>query len=101
MSFTTFVVSHTLSVLLAVASAPKILGEASATKNAEHPGVSVGLYLFVVGAGEGLGVVGFVIGLFWWPMELVAASGVVLLMIGVVGAHRRAGESMSDLMRTR
>src|ERR1700727_3015549 len=51
-----------------------------APKNAEHPGGSVGLYLFVVGAGEGLGVVGFVIGLFWWPMELVAASGVVLLM---------------------
>lgn len=98
MSFATLVVSLTLSVLLAVASAPKLLGEASATKNAALLGVSVGLYLFVVGAGEGLGVVGLVVGLFWWPMEIVAASGVVLLMTGVVGAHRRAGDPMSEAL---
>jgi hypothetical protein len=98
MSSVTIVVSLVLSVLLAVASAPKLLGEASATKNAERLGVSVGLYLFVVGAGEGLAVVGLVVGLFWWPMEIVAASGVVLLMMGVVGAHRRAGEPMSEAL---
>jgi hypothetical protein len=31
-------------------------------------------------------------------MEVVAASGVVLLMIGVLGAHRRAGEPMSEAL---
>jgi hypothetical protein len=98
MSVATSVVSLSLSVLLAVASAPKLLGEASATKNAEHLGVSVTLYLFVASAGEGLVVVGLVIGLYWWPIEIVAASGVVLLMIGVVRAHRRAGEPMSEAL---
>jgi hypothetical protein len=98
MSVTTIVASQVLSVLLAVASAPKLLGEASATKNAEHLGVSVGFYLFVVGAGQGLVVVGLVIGLFWWPMEIVAASSVVLLMIGVLSTHRRAGEPMSEAL---
>lgn len=98
MSFATIVVSLILSVLLAVASAPQLLGQASATKNAEHLGVSVGLYLFAVGAGEGLVVMGLVVGLFWWPMEIMGASGAVVLMIGVVGAHRRAGEPMSEAL---
>ena len=95
MSSVTIVVSLVLSVLLAVASAPKLLGEASATKNAERLGVSVGLYLFVVGAGEGLAVVGLVVGLFWWPMEIVAAGSAALLVIGAVCTHRHSDEPMS------
>jgi hypothetical protein len=47
MSVATIVVSLVLTVLLAAASAPKPLGSASATKNAEHLGVSVGLYLLL------------------------------------------------------
>lgn len=94
----TIVVSLVLSVLLSTASAPQLLDAASATKNAEHLGVSGGLYLCVVGACKGLAVVGLIVGLFWWPMEIAAASGVTLLMIAAVGAHRRAGEPMSKAL---
>jgi hypothetical protein len=64
----------------------------STTKNAELLGVSTGLYPFVVGACRGLAIVGLFVGLIWWPMEIVAASGVALLMIAAMDAHRRAGE---------
>jgi hypothetical protein len=57
MSATTIVVSLVLTALLAAGSAPKLLSPASATKNAEHLGVSTGLYLFAVGACEAIAVV--------------------------------------------
>jgi hypothetical protein len=87
-----------VTALLATASAPQLLDPVSATKNGEHLGVSTGLYLFVVGACRGLAVVGLFVGLFWWPMEIVAASGVALLMIAALDAHRRAGEPMSKAL---
>jgi hypothetical protein len=98
MSAATIVASLVLTVLLAAASAPKLLDPVSARKKAERLGVSTGLYLDIVGACQGLPVVGLIVGLFWWPLEIVAASGVALLMIAVVGAHRRAGEPMSKAL---
>jgi DoxX-like family len=98
MSAATIVASLALTVLLAAASAPKLLDPVSARKNAERLGVSTGLYLYIVGACQGLAVVGLIVGLFWWPLEIVAASGVGLLMIAVVGDHRRAGEPMSKAL---
>jgi hypothetical protein len=97
MSAATIVTSLVLAVLLA-ASTPKLLDAVSATKDLEHLGVYTGLYLFAVGACRGLAVVGLVVGLFWWPMEIVAASGVVLLMITAVGTHRHSGETTSKTL---
>jgi hypothetical protein len=85
------VVSLVLTVLLATASAPQLLDKAFATNSAEHQGVSRGLHLFVVGACNGLALVGLIVGLFWWPMEIVAASGVALLMIAAVLCRRCSG----------
>src|SRR6202044_2522685 len=98
MSVTTLIVSLILFALQAAASAPKLLSPASATKNAEQLGVSTGLYLFAVGVCKGVAVVGIVIGLFWRPMEIVAAGGVALLMIGAVATHWPSGEPMSKAL---
>lgn len=65
MSIATIVVSLVLTVLVATASAPHLLGSASATKYAEHLGVPAGLYLFVVGVCEAVVVVGLIVGLYW------------------------------------
>jgi DoxX-like family len=92
MSDFTVVASLFLTVVLAVATAPNLLGSASTSKNAEHLGVSTGFYVSLVSSCEGLVVLGIVIGLYWWPVEIVAASAVAVLMIAAVAAHRRAGE---------
>jgi hypothetical protein len=92
MSVSTSVASLVLTVLLALVSAPKLLDAVPAAKNSKRLGVSTGLYLFAVGACEGLAVFGLIVGLFWQPMEIAAASLVALLMITAAGAHRRAGE---------
>jgi hypothetical protein len=94
----TSVASLVLTVFLALASAPKLLDPVSVAKNAKHLGVSTGLYLFVVGACKGLAAFGLIVGLFWHPMEITAASLVALLMFAVAGAHRRAGEPMKEAL---
>jgi hypothetical protein len=98
MSVSASVASQALTVLLALASAPMLLDPVSATKNAKHLGVSTGLYLFAIGACEGLAVFGLIVGLFWQPMEIAAASLVALLMITAARAHRRAGEPMTKAL---
>jgi hypothetical protein len=91
MSAATIFASLVLAVLLAVASTLMLLDPVSVTKNAEHLGAARGLYLYVVGACRGLAIMGLIVGLYWWPMEIVAASGDVLLMIAAVGSHRHSG----------
>jgi hypothetical protein len=44
--------------------------------------------------------VGLIVGLIWWPMEIVAASGVVLLIIAAMGSHRNSGQSPSKALPT-
>jgi len=92
------VASLCLTVVLAAATVPNLLGSAFATKNAERLGISTGLYLFGVGASRGLAIVGVVVGLFWWPIGVVAAGAVALLMIAAVGAHWRTGEPVSKAL---
>jgi hypothetical protein len=82
----TVVASLVLAVLLAAAFRPELLDPESAAKKAAHLGVSKGLYLLAVGACRGLVLVGLIVGLFWWPMEIVAASGVILLMVFAVAS---------------
>jgi hypothetical protein len=92
MSAATIVASLVLIALLAAAPTSKLLDPVSARKNAEHLGVSTGVYLFVVSACEGLTLVGLIFGLFCWTWEIVAASGVALLVIAALVGHRHSGE---------
>jgi uncharacterized membrane protein YphA (DoxX/SURF4 family) len=45
--------------------------------------------LWLLAAAEIAGGIGLVIGLFWWPIGIAAAVGVILYFIGAVGAHLR------------
>jgi hypothetical protein len=65
MSVVTSVEALVLTVLLALAAGPKLLDPVSATKNAKHLGISTGLYLFGVGACEGLAVLWLIAGFVW------------------------------------
>jgi hypothetical protein len=41
------------------------------------------------GTAEAAGAAGLVAGLFWWPIGVAAAIGVVLYFVGAVGSHLR------------
>lgn len=45
--------------------------------------------LWLLAAAEVAGTVGLVAGLFWWPVGVAAAIGVVLYFLGAIGAHLR------------
>jgi uncharacterized membrane protein YphA (DoxX/SURF4 family) len=45
--------------------------------------------LWLLAAAEIAGGIGLVLGLFWWPIGIAAAVGVVLYFAGAVGAHLR------------
>jgi len=86
-----------LSVLLGVAclvpataklrSHPKMLASAS------HFGIPWARYR-LVGFAEIAAATGVLIGLFWAALGLAAASGMALLLVGALAAHRRAGDGL-------
>lgn len=45
--------------------------------------------LWLLASAEIAGAAGIVVGLFWWPIGIAAAIGVVLYFVGAVGAHLR------------
>ncbi|GAA3826511.1 DoxX family protein [Streptomyces phyllanthi] len=91
-----YVTAAVLSVLLALGSlaagAPKALlkGDVPAALQS-HMGLSAGFVRFI-GLAEAAAAVGLVIGLFWQPLGIAAATGLVITMIGAVGFHAKAGD---------
>jgi hypothetical protein len=45
--------------------------------------------VWLLAATEIAGGVGLVLGLFWWPIGIAAAIGVILYFVGAVGSHLR------------
>jgi uncharacterized membrane protein YphA (DoxX/SURF4 family) len=45
--------------------------------------------VWLLAVAEIAGGVGLVVGLFWWPIGIAAAIGVILYFIGAVGSHVR------------
>jgi uncharacterized membrane protein YphA (DoxX/SURF4 family) len=45
--------------------------------------------VWLLAAAELAGGVGLVLGLFWWPIGIAAAIGVILYFVGAVGSHLR------------
>ncbi|MGW8380646.1 DoxX family protein [Streptomyces sp. ODS28] len=84
-----------LSVLLATTmlgpGVTKVLKRPQATEGAEHLGYSVSAFQ-AIGALEVAAAAGLVIGLFWTPLGIAAAAGLVLLLGGAVFSHRRVGD---------
>ncbi|WP_217576719.1 DoxX family protein [Streptomyces sp. GbtcB7] len=88
-----FITAAVLAVLLALvylaAGAPKAAGQTKTTEQADHLGVSPGLYR-AIGVLEVLGAAGVVIGLWLAWLGVAAGTGLVLLMIGAAAVHARA-----------
>jgi DoxX-like family len=93
MAVATIVASLIAAAVLAGSSATKLFGTKFSKDTAAHLGYSLSLNR-VVGVCEAAAVVGLIAGLFWRPLAIAAAGGVVLLTIGALGFHRRAGDSL-------
>jgi hypothetical protein len=48
--------------------------------------------VWLLAAAEIAGAAGLVAGLFWWPLGIAAAAGVIAYFAGAVGSHLRVGD---------
>jgi uncharacterized membrane protein YphA (DoxX/SURF4 family) len=82
------VVSSLLAAVLLVSARGKLVRDPSQLKTMEHVGFPEDR-LWLLASAEAAGAVGLVIGLFWWPLGIAAAGGIIAYFIGATGAHLR------------
>lgn len=87
------VVSIALAMLFGAAGIVNAFYLAAARKEGQHLRISSGLTRFV-GMCQLAGAVGLLGGLYWRPLGIAAASGLMLLMAGAVISHRRVRDSV-------
>ena len=89
-----------LSLLLAAAcllpGSAKLLGHPKMQKSAAHFGIPWHHYR-LIGVAELAAAAGVLAGLWWHPLGVAAASGMILLLIGALITHRRALDSAKEM----
>lgn len=95
MFIVTIVLAVLLSLAFGMAGVQKVTGAKSMIDSADHLKMSHGLYK-VIGGLEILAVIGLLVGLAVWPLGVAAGAGLVLLMIGAVISHIRAGDKIAQ-----
>jgi hypothetical protein len=85
----TAVLSVALAAVLALTAYRKVNPDKDSMALRDRLGVPPRVWT-AVGVPEALAAVGLVIGLWWPPLGVAAAAGVVLVMAGAVGLHLRA-----------
>lgn len=83
-----------LVAVLASVAVPKLTGQAQMRERMAHLGVSAGLTR-LLGMLEIAAIVGLLAGLFWMPLGVAAAIGLVLQMIGAAVFHARAKDPVA------
>ena len=95
-----FIATYVLTAVLAVVLLLSAYGKL--THNAVQTAIIVGVgfpeqHIWMLALCELAGALGIVIGLFWWPIGIAAAIGVVLDFVAAVGAQVAPGNSTSGL----
>jgi len=88
-------VSILLIVVYLIPAAAKLAGHPKMRHAADHFGIDWPRYR-LIGVAEVAAAAGVLIGLFWRPAGLLAATGMVLLLIGALIAHRRTHDSVRE-----
>lgn len=88
-----------LSLLFAAAclvpGTAKVLGHPRMRKAAAHFRIPWRGYR-LIGAAELAAAAGALIGLWWHPLGVAAAAGMILLLTGALIAHRKAGDAAKE-----
>ena len=91
----------TISLLLAAAcllpAVGKLTGQPRMRKSAAHFGISWSRYR-LIGVAELAAAAGILIGLWWHPLGVAAAAGMALLLLGAIVTHRKAADSVKDMV---
>jgi uncharacterized membrane protein YphA (DoxX/SURF4 family) len=82
------VLSSILALALVVSGRGKLVRDPQVMKVMTKVGVPDDK-LWLLATAEIAGAVGIVVGLFWWPIGVAAAAGVVLYFVAAVGSHLR------------
>lgn len=93
MFIATLVLALLLAAVFAMAGASKLAGVQKMRDGAAHLGFSFPAYQRI-GALEVAGAAGLLIGLWFAPLGIAAAAGLVLLMIGAAYFHLKAKDSL-------
>jgi uncharacterized membrane protein YphA (DoxX/SURF4 family) len=88
MFLATAIVSALLAAVLLVSARGKLVHDPAQMKTMARVGFPEDKLWLLAGA-ETAGAVGLVIGLFWWPLGVAAAVGLVAYFIGATGSHLR------------
>lgn len=97
MEIAIIIVSVGLAIFMAVAGFLNVFFVGDARENQVHLRISKGLTRFI-GWCQWASVVGLIGGLFWRPLAIAAAIGLLLLLIGAVLAHRRVNDPIKDMV---
>ena len=91
----------TISLLLAVAcllpAAGKLTGQPRMRQSAAHFGISWSRYR-LIGVAELAAAAGILIDLWWHPLGVAAAAGMAVLLLGAIVTHRKAADSVKDMV---
>lgn len=90
-------VSLLLIAVCLIPAAAKLAGHPKMRHAAEHFGIAWRRYR-LIGVTELAAAAGVLIGLFWRPAGLLAAAGMILLLIGALIAHRQAHDSVREAL---
>jgi hypothetical protein len=90
-----------LSLLLVavclIPAAAKLTGHPTMRHAATHFGIAWRRYR-LIGVAELAAAAGVLVGVFWRPAGLLAAAGMILLLVGALISHRRAHDSIRDAL---
>ncbi|MEU3410277.1 DoxX family protein [Streptomyces sp. NPDC006658] len=90
-----YIAAVILSVLLALASlaagAPKARLKGSVPDELMAKGLSAGL-VRLIGVSEVAAGAGLIVGIWWQPLGIVAAAGMLAVMLGAIGYHLKWGD---------
>ena len=89
------VVTALLAALFTFSSLIKLVGVRQSLEIRDHLGVKP-VQWRLIGSLELAGVAGVLAGLAWPPIGVAAAVGLALLMLGAIGFHVRASDSIAD-----
>jgi uncharacterized membrane protein YphA (DoxX/SURF4 family) len=91
------VLSLLLAAVCLIPAAAKLAGHPKMRHAATHFGIAWPRYR-LIGVAELAAAVGVLIGLFWRPLGLLAAAGMILLLVGALVTHRRARDSVREAL---
>ena len=92
MFIATAVVAGLLALVLAASGQAKLAKNPAVMQGMSTVGVP-GDRVWLLSVAEIAGAAGIVAGLFWWPIGVAAAVGVVLYFLGAIGAHIRVKDT--------